>query len=317
MKTLALGKWRRLLQAAGDHGTFTVLAIDHRGPLRRALSRLGPAVDVDLDTALAELKEDIVRELAPQASAVLLDPELGLPHCLRNGALPGNIGLLVALDTGSTGDPANVSTGLVPDWTAAAAVRIGAAGAKLLVYYHPASSGAPQVEALVREIAGTCTREELPLYLEPLSFSPDAPSVPLKSDARRKAVIETARRLVPLGVDVLKSEFPLDVAEQPDEQVWADACHELTEASAVPWVLLSGGVSWELFLRQAEVACRAGASGVMAGRAFWDAAVTLDRAARTKFLAGEASDRLRTLRAICDASARPLQSLLQPAPPGA
>jgi tagatose-1,6-bisphosphate aldolase len=311
VKTASLGKWRRLQQASGDRGTFTVLAIDHRGPLRRALSRLGPATD--LEAALAELKEDIVRELAPHASAVLLDPELGLPHCLHQSALPGNVGLLVALDTGSTGDPANVSTGLVPDWTAARAVRIGAAGAKLLVYYHPEGDGASRVETLVQEIAGACTREDLPLYLEPLTFSPDAPSFPLKSEARRKAVIETARRLVPLGVDILKSEFPLDVVEQPDEQAWADACQELTEASAVPWVLLSGGVSWDLFLRQAEVACRAGASGVMAGRAFWDGAVTRDREARTKFLTGEAGDRLRTLRGICDATGQPLQRLLQPA----
>jgi tagatose-1,6-bisphosphate aldolase len=206
-----------------------------------------------------------------------------------------------------------LSTGLVPDWTAADAARIGAAGAKLLVYYHPESPGASQVQELVREIADACTREDLPLYLEPLTFSPHAPSVPLRSEARRKAVIETAHQLVPLGVDILKSEFPLDVAEQPDEQAWADACHELTEASAVPWVLLSGGVSWKVFLRQAEVACRAGASGVMAGRAFWDAAVALDRVVRTKFLAGEASDRMRTLRALCDGTARPLQRLLQPA----
>ncbi|MCL4179821.1 MAG: tagatose 1,6-diphosphate aldolase [Verrucomicrobia bacterium] len=310
MKRLSLGKWRRLHQAASERGTFTVLAIDHRGPLRRALTRLAPSNDPD--AALAELKEDIVRELAAQASAVLLDPEIGVPHCLRRAVLPGRAGLIVAQDTGSTGDPANVSTGLAPNWAVTDTARIGAAGAKLLVYYHPQAASAARVEQLVRGIADACVHEQLPLYLEPLSITPDSPATPLPSEARRRAVVETARRLVPLGVDVLKAEFPLKVTEQPDELAWEDACLELTEASAVPWVLLSGGVAWDVFLRQAEVACRSGASGVMAGRAFWNEAVTPDRTARRAFLAREATERFRRLRAICDTSARPFQHLLQP-----
>lgn len=313
MKTLSLGSWRRLHQAAGERGTFTVLAIDHRGPLRRALARFAPSIDPD--TALAELKEDIVRELASQASAVLLDPEIGLPQCLRRGVLPGRTGLIVAQDTGSTGDPASLSTGLVPDWAVADTARIGAAGAKLLVYYHPHAASAPRVEALVRGIADACAHEQVPLYLEPLTFSPASPCTPLSSAVRRQAVVETARRLVPLGVDILKAEFPLNVAEQPDESAWREACLELTEACAVPWVLLSGGAPWNVFLRQAEIACNSGASGVMAGRAFWNEAVSADRTLRAGFLAGEATDRLRRLRAICDTSARPFQHLLQPDAP--
>jgi tagatose-1,6-bisphosphate aldolase len=312
MKTLPLGKWRRLQQAASDRGTFTVLAIDHRGPLRRALAQLLPMSDPDL--ALAELKEDIVRELAPHASAALLDPEIGLPHCLRRGVLPGRTGLIVAQDTGSTGDPATLSTGLVPDWTVADTARIGAAGAKLLVYYHPEAGSARQVEALVASIAGDCAREEIPLYLEPLSFTPDSPTTPLPSELRKQAVVETARRLVPLGVDVLKAEFPLNVAEQPDEIAWQDACLELAEACSVPWVLLSGGAPWNVFLRQAEIACNSGASGVMAGRVFWNEAVAMDRAARQAFLAHDAANRFSRLRAICNTSGRPLQQLLQPCP---
>lgn len=310
MKNVPLGKWRRLSQAASERGTFTVLAIDHRGPLRRALAQLAPASDPDL--ALAELKEDIVRELSPQASAVLLDPEIGLPHCLRRGVLPGRTGLIVAQDTGSTGDPATLSTGLVPNWTVADTAHVGAAGAKLLVYYHPQDRSAPQVEALVRRLADDCAKAQVPLYLEPLSFTPDAPVIPLASAARKQAVVETARQLVPLGVDILKAEFPLDVKEQPDESAWRDACRELTEACAVPWVLLSAGAPWEIFLRQAKIACESGAAGVMAGRAFWKEAVAADRGARNRFLAGEASERLRRLRSICDASARPFQQLLQP-----
>ncbi len=312
MKTVTLGKWRRLQQASGPRGTLDILAIDHRGPIRRELARQGIAGD--LDVALAGLKTEIVRALSGLATAVLLDSEIGLPHCLRGSALPGQVGLIVAQDTGSTGDHAVLSTGLVPNWTVADTARIGAAGAKLLVYYHPQASNAAQVEEVVRSVADACAREEMPLFLEPLSFSPESPGTPLTSEVRRRVVVETARRLVPLGVDVLKAEFPLNAAEEPDRTVWAEACAELSEACSVPWVLLSGGASWDLFRRQAETACRAGASGVMAGRALWNEAVTTELADRRHFLTHEAARRSHELRAVCESLATPLQRLLEPEP---
>jgi tagatose-1,6-bisphosphate aldolase len=117
---------------------------------------------------------------------------------------------------------------------------------------------------------------------------------------------------VPLGVDVLKAEFPVDTNEETDPAIWHEACSELTQASGIPWVLLSAGASWDLFLRQAEVACHAGASGVMAGRALWNEAITTDRPFRQRFLENEARQRLHQLRALCDSHARPLSRLLQP-----
>jgi tagatose-1,6-bisphosphate aldolase len=49
----SLGKWRRLQQATNRRGTFTILAIDHRGPLRRSLAdQVDPR---ELEHALASL----------------------------------------------------------------------------------------------------------------------------------------------------------------------------------------------------------------------------------------------------------------------
>lgn len=299
-----LGKVRRLHQASGPRGTFCVLAIDHRGPLRRRLAR-EPGV-TDVDRALVEVKEDIVRELAPACSAVLLDPEAGLAACVRSGALPGATGVLVALDTGSTGDPADLRTGMVEGWSPERIARVGAAGVKLLVYYHPEAATASAVEAQVRQVAAACEQAEIPLYLEPLSYDPVQPARGLPSAERRKVVIETARRLGPLGVDILKAEFPVHPTEETDEGVWREACRELTASSPVPWVLLSAGVAGEVFLRQAAVACEAGASGVIAGRAIWNEAVTADGAVRRAALRGLARERLERLREICDRLGRPV-----------
>lgn len=309
---VSLGKWRRLQQATSARGTFTVLAIDHRGPLRRKLAAALPAEA--LDDALAGLKEDIVRELGPGASAVLLDPEIGVPRCLARSALPPHVGLLVALDTGSTGDPRELKTGLVPDWGVEPSLRIGAVGAKLLVYYHPEAEDAGQVEALVLRIGQACVSAELPFYLEPLAYDPRESGARLSSRERRRVVIETARRLVPLGVDVLKAEFPVQIAEEPDEALWREACAELTAVCRVPWVLLSGGVPFEDFLRQTRTAGEAGASGVIAGRALWDGAVSVDAATRRAFLTSVAADRLRRLRELCDSVARPMDAICQPEP---
>lgn len=302
---LTLGKRRRLQQAASARGVFTVLAIDHRGPLRRKLAQ-DPTVTGDLDHALGALKQDVVRALAPGSSAVLLDPETGLFPCIESGALPGATGLLIALDTGSTGDPARLETGLVPGWSPERIAFAGGSGVKLLVYYHPQASNASAVEGLVRQIALGCAAAEVPLFLEPLSFDPRDPARPLPSRARQEVVIETARRLTPLGVDILKAEFPVNAAEEKDEAVWRAACQELTAASVVPWVLLSAGVNWPTFLRQTIVACESGASGVIAGRAIWSEAVTGDVVGRRKFLAHEAGARLREVRGICETSAKPL-----------
>jgi len=308
--TQTLGKWRRLHQTSGARGTLSVLAVDHRGPLRRTLERESP--QGRSNEALTSLKSDIVRNLAPATTAVLLDPETAAGQCLADGSMPAATGLLVALDTGSTGDPLNRTTSLVEDWSVEKAVRMGASGVKMLLYYNPDAAETEEREALVREVAMDCERWDIPFFLEPLSYAADGSHGPLPPEKRRTVVIETARRLVPLGADILKAEFPVDVSVEPDESVWADACKELTATSAVPWVLLSAGVSYDTFLRQVQIACEAGASGVMAGRAVWKEAVTLNVVARNNFLRTVGHRRMQRLRSLCDVLARPLTDVYGP-----
>ncbi len=300
---MTIGKWRRLQQTAGPKGTFYVVAIDHRGPLRRSLEKESPQGKTN--EALTALKRDIVRHLAPVTSAILLDPETAAGQCVADGSMPGKTGLIVALDTGSTGDPLNRTTGLIENWSVEKTVRMGASGAKMLLYYHPEGPEAKERETLVQKVAQDCARYDIPFFLEPLSCASDGSHRLLPGEQRRKVVIETARRLVPLGADILKAEFPVDVSVEPDENVWRDACEELTDTSEVPWVLLSAGVSYDTFLKQVRVACEAGASGVMAGRAVWKEAVTLDIVARNNFLQSVGYERMRRLRSLCEALGRP------------
>ncbi len=300
---MTIGKWRRLQQTAGPKGTFYIVAIDHRGPLRRSLQAESPQGNTN--EVLTALKKDIVRHLAPAASAVLLDPETSAAQCVADGSMPPNTGLIVALDTGSTGDPLNRTTGLVEGWSVEKTVRMGAEGVKMLLYYNPQAPQAAEREGLVRKVARDCAQYDIPFFLEPLSYASDDQNRPLPPEQRRNVVIETARRLVPLGVDILKAEFPVDVSAEPDENIWRDACEELTAVSKVPWVLLSAGVSYDTFLKQVRIACKAGASGVMAGRAVWKEAVTLDLDTRNNFLKNTAYGRMRRLGSLCEELGRP------------
>ena len=297
-----LGRLRGLAACASARGTFAILALDHRQALRRELDPADPASVTYAQ--MVGLKRAVVRALSTVADAILLDPEIGLATLL-DGSFAGRGGLLLAVEaTGYEGLSTTRRSRILPGWSVEQAKRAGASAVKLLVHYHPEASTADAQERLVDEVWRECLRLDLPLFVEPLSFSTD-PAVPrLTGEARRRVVVETARRLGAVGMDVLKAEFPYDPGVA-DEAAWADACAELTAVSPVPWVLLSAGVDDATFRRQATIACRAGASGVLVGRSVWAEAATLPPDERDAFLATTGRGRLRDLQRLCDELGRP------------
>jgi tagatose-1,6-bisphosphate aldolase len=315
--TNRFGARRGLDACASARGTFGVLALDHRQNLRRELRPDDPAA-VTYDE-MVDFKRAVVRALAPVATGTLLDPEVGAAACIADGSLPGGAGLIVAIEATGYEGPSTARVSRVLDgWSVAQAKRLGASAAKLLVYYHPDAVNAADQEALVASVAADCRDADLAVFVEPLSFSL-VEGEKLAGEARRRVVIETARRLTAIGADILKAEFPYD-ARVSDRGLWREACAELDEASAAPWVLLSGGVDDATFLDQVEVACAAGASGVVAGRSVWAEAATLPAEQRAAFLATTARERLRRLVDLVDAVGRPWTSrpsrLASPAEPG-
>jgi len=316
MQNLSIGKIRNLQQCTTPHGAIAILALDHRNNLRQALNPTQPqAVS---ESEMVHFKQEVVGMVAPAASAVLLDPEFGAAQCIASGALPGRAGLLCAVEaSGYGGEPTARSSQILPGWSIAKAARMGANAIKLLVYYHPHSPTAGEIESLVQQVAEDCASQDLPLFVEPLSYSLDPSVKQLPSAERRQVVIETARRLTVLPMDVLKAEFPLDIATEPDQSVWAEACAELSKASRTPWVLLSATVSYEDYLRQVAIACQQGASGVAVGRAVWKEAPLLKGQERADFLLQTARHRMERVTALCDALARPWTTYYQAAPPPA
>jgi tagatose-1,6-bisphosphate aldolase len=295
-----IGKLRGLQQCTSTRGTFTCLALDHRQNLRKA----NPAFINNAD--LARFKLDVTAALADLSTAVLLDPEVSAAQAIAAGALPGKSAFVVAVEsTGYSGAPNARQSQILTGWTVEKAKRMGASMIKLLVYYHPDSPNARGMEAFVRQVADECTHYDLSIMLEPLSYSLDA-AKKLSSAEKRYVVTETARRLVSPSIDVLKSEFPLDIAEDPDESAWSKACAEVSTASPAPWIVLSAAVNFNTYLRQVEIACRAGASGAAAGRAIWQEAISMDGQPRLEFLRTIGRERLSRLTALCSDFGKPI-----------
>lgn len=303
MKTISLGKFRGLAQTSTVNSAFSILALDHRNNLRNALNPDNPAQVSDED--MVHFKSDVVRSLTPSSSSVLLDPELSAGQCISNGSLPGNSSLICAVEaTGYTGDPIARKSQILPGWSVEKAKRLGASAVKLLIYYHPKSEIAVEIEDLIRQVASDCEKEEIPLFIEPLSYSLNR-GEKLTATERKYVVIETAHRLSNLGADVLKAEFPLDITANQDDHSWYEACKELSQASEIPWILLSASVDFETYLKQTRIACEAGSSGVAAGRAVWKEAVLMRGAERINFLNSIARERMQKLTELCNETATP------------
>jgi tagatose 1,6-diphosphate aldolase len=305
------GKIRGLTSTSSLKGIFNILALDHRQSFVKMLRPNSPNTVSYSD--VVEAKSTIVRNLAPHASAVLLDPIFSAAQLTANGALPGKTGLLVAIEeTGYIGiDTARLSN-LLPSWSVEKSKRMGAQAVKLLIYYHPdAGKITQEQESLIRKVIEDCRQFDMVLFLESLCYSLDS-NTPKNSTSfaisRPRLITETARRLSRLGPDVLKLEFPVDANFDQSEANWIKACEAISEESSCPWTVLSGGVSYDTFLKQVVIACRGGASGTIAGRAVWQEGITLPIEQQETWLRETGVQRLEKLAEIGEKYGRSWQT---------
>lgn len=308
MPRLSPGKLRGLQQLANAKGIITVCAIDHRESLRRALNEKNPeAVSY---RQMVDFKLDLVGVVAPFASAVLLDPIYGAGQAVASGILPGHTGLLVSAEkTGYSGDSTARITELLPDWSVRKVKKLGASAIKLLLYFRvDLKQIASKQLDLVDKVAEQCIEEDIPLLVEsvgyPTAKEKDNPEEYFKK--KPELVVEAASRLTTLPIDILKSEFPADIGYEKDEDKLKTYCQKLSQASRLPWVLLSAGVDFTRFRKEVEIACKAGASGFMAGRALWQEATRISsREERLEFFKSQTVSRLKELIRIADEWAAP------------
>ncbi len=312
MKKLSIGKVRGLQQLANDKGIMAMCALDHRGSLKRMLGGKHPE-SIGYQ-AMVDFKLDLCRVVAPHASSILLDPIYGAGHAIAAGVIPSSVGLLVSLEeTGYSGTAEARITNILPDWNVKKIKKMGATAAKLLLYYRPDVDVAEKQLDTVKKLADDCLAEDIPFVVEPVSYEVGEAEADPRNFARTKPqlVIETARQITALPIDVLKAEFPSDLQYEQDKRQLLDFCHHLNQASQVPWVILSAGVNFELFYQEVELACQAGASGFLAGRALWQEATQINsRQERLTFLETIVVKRLESLTKVANGYGTPWNAKL-------
>ncbi|MCX6011294.1 MAG: tagatose 1,6-diphosphate aldolase [Chloroflexi bacterium] len=310
MKKLTIGKLRGLQQLANNDGIFNMCAMDHRRSLSRIME--GETV-IEGSTGyeeMAQRKLELCTHLAPHASAVLLDPLFGAAQCISHDALPRSTGLLVSLEaSGYAGASEYRMTELEEGWSVEKIKRMGASAVKFLIYYRPdLIELANKLMDLVETVGQECQKYDIPLVIEPLSYplGGETKNPAQFAAAKEQLVPKTAQHITTLPVDLLKSEFPGDLRYNQDKAKLIDICQKLDKASQVPWVVLSAGVSFDVFCQQVEIACRAGASGFLAGRAIWQEAMNIDDPKeRAKMLKTLGVERLKKLTEIAAKHAVP------------
>lgn len=278
---------------AADNGVFSIIAMDQRNTLRRMFTAVGiDASDEDLRTA----KADVARVLTPGASGILFDPTYGVPAVMQAGALAANCGLLVAAEPSErhtyNGEP---RTHRDPELNARWVLDQGGDAVKFFVQLRadrPApAAGAPDLVAEVldvcREVIADCRAEGVPAVIENLVYP--LPDEDLSGKAREDAIIESARALNELDIDLLKLEYPGS----------PEGCRRLAAVLDRPWAVLSAGVPFEEFTEVLKVAFDdGGASGFIAGRSVWREVLPLTGAARQEFLESVARPRLDALVSV-------------------
>ncbi|HEL0679227.1 TPA: tagatose-bisphosphate aldolase [Streptococcus equi subsp. zooepidemicus] len=312
----------RLLEKVSRKGIISALAFDQRGALKRMM-----AAHQDTEPApwqIEALKALVSEELTPYASSILLDPEYGLP---ATKVRDEKSGLLLAYE--QTGYDTTTTSRLpdcLVDWSVKRFKEAGADAVKFLLYYDVDGDEYinQQKQAYIERIGSECQAEEIPFFLELLTYDEaitDNQSVAfakLKAHKVNEAMkVFSAERF---GVDVLKVEVPVNMAYvegfAEGEAVYSkeeaiQAFRDQESASHLPYIYLSAGVSASLFQETLVFAAEAGArfNGVLCGRATWSGAVAVymseGEAAARQWLRTEGFQNIDRLNQVLEKTASP------------
>src|SRR5690242_3246974 len=247
---LTPGKLAGLRRVSNDRGVIAAAAMDQRGSLQKALAKeKGSEVN---DAMMEEFKSLVTEVLTPHASAILLDPEWGLPASKRRAK---NAGLLLAYD--------KTGPGRLPDlldhWSARRLKEAGADCVKILLYYTPfdPKDVNDKKHAWVERIGDECRTNDIPFFLEFVGYEEGADEKGFEYAKKKpQIVMESMKEFSKdrYGVDVLKVEVPVNMKFVEGAKVYAgqkayskqeamDLFHTAAAAASKPFIYLSAGVS--------------------------------------------------------------------------
>ncbi|MFY9801864.1 MAG: tagatose 1,6-diphosphate aldolase [Candidatus Acidiferrales bacterium] len=283
------GKQKGLTAVSDSRGVIAAAAMDQRGSLKSAIAKEKGIDKKDVSAQmLEEFKTIVTRVLTPHASAILLDPEYGLPAAKARAK---NAGLLLAYENSGYD---NTRPGRLPDlldiWSVRRLVAAGADAIKILLYYTPFDP--PEVNdikhAWVERIGGECIASDVPFFLEFVGYVENGDEKGIEYAKKKPEIVSKSMEEFSkpqYGVDVLKVEVPVNMAfvagSKANKGETAAAAYTRDQAkehfrraaaaAKKPFIYLSAGVNNDVFAETLELAAESGVefSGVLCGRATW------------------------------------------------
>ena len=281
---LTPGKLAGLKAVSDARGVIAAAAMDQRGSLQKSLAkergrrrhRRGPR---------RSSRRCVTDVLCQHASAILLDPEYGLPASKhRHGK-----GLLLAYE--KTGYDSNTA-GRLPDlldvWSVRRLKEAGADCIKILLYYTPFEKSHINdlKQAWIERIGDECLAHDIPFFLEFVGYDADGGDEKSLAYAKKKPDIVSGAMAefgkARYNVDVLKVEVPIVMEFVEGTKAFkgekaytrAEALQHFRDAEGMthkPFIYLSAGVSNPVFIETLELAGESGTkfNGVLCGRATW------------------------------------------------
>ncbi len=276
---LTPGKLAGLKAVSNDKGVIAAAAMDQRGSLRKALGANAG------DKELIEFKTAVTEILTPHASAILLDPEWGIP---ASKARSKNAGLLLAYEkTGYDKTGPGRLPDLLDQWSVRRLKEAGADCIKILLYYTPFDPKDinDRKHAWVERLGDECRANDIPFFLEFVGYEEGADEKGLEFAKKKPEIVKGSMAEFTkdrYGVDVMKVEVPINMKfvegtksfggqkaynREEAKKLFLDAAKVATK----PFIYLSAGVSNSEFNESLALAAESGVkfNGVLCGRATW------------------------------------------------
>lgn len=277
------GKLAGMKAVSDQRGVIAAAAMDQRGSLQKALAKeKGGEITGSM---MEEFKSIVTEVLTGHASAILLDPEFGLPASRKRSR---NAGLLLAYEkTGYDKTGPGRLPDLLDNWSVRRLKEAGADCIKVLLYYTPTDGQAinDKKHAWVERIGDECRASDIPFFLEFVGYEEGADEKGLEFARKKPEIVSESMAEFSkdrYGVDVLKVEVPVNMKFVEGAKSYGgqkaysrqEAMEHFRRAAAVatkPFIYLSAGVSNAEFNESLALAAEAGVkfNGVLCGRATW------------------------------------------------
>lgn len=280
---LTEGKLAGMKAVSNSRGVIAAAAMDQRGSLQKALAKeKGGEITSSM---MEEFKSIVTEVLTSHASAILLDPEYGLPASRKRAR---NAGLLLAYEkTGYDKTGPGRLPDLLDDWSVRRLKEARADCVKILLYYTPTDGQAinDRKHAWVERIGDECRANDIPFFLEFVGYDEGIDEKGLEFARKKPEIVAesmTEFSKERYGVDVLKVEVPVNMMfvegaksfggqKAYSKQESMEHFRRAASAATKPFIYLSAGVSNAEFNESLALAAEAGVkfNGVLCGRATW------------------------------------------------